>query len=93
MDLLALRLEHFQDLIGQNFAVKNSQVVLSLLEAKPQNTRSDAARTAFSLLFACPVPATQGTYVLLHDSFEPLEIFLVPIKQVGSGVQLEAVFS
>jgi hypothetical protein len=93
MDLLALKLEHFQDLIGQNFAIKNSEVVLSLLEAKAQNTRPDAPRVAFSLLFACPVPAPQGTYAIQHETLGQLEIFLVPIKQDDAGVQLEAIFS
>jgi hypothetical protein len=93
MDLATLSLADFQPLITQEFKLENSQVALKLLETKPLTTHEGASRTAFSLLFACPVPASQGTYVLWHDSLGRLEIFLVPIKQDGTGVQLEAVFS
>jgi hypothetical protein len=93
MDLIDVRIEHFQDLVGQDFNLENRDVRLKLLEVKTQNTRPDAARSAFSLLFSCPVPASQGTYALHHAALGNLELFLVPIKQEGSGVQLEAVFS
>ena len=93
MELSEMTLEHFRTLVTQEFKLENSDVAFTLLEANAQSTREGAARTAFSLLFASPVPAPQGTYALLHDSFGQLEIFLVPIAKDGAGVQLEAVFS
>ncbi len=93
MDLIDLRVEHFQDLLGQDFQLVNSDVSFKLLEAKPQNTRQGATRTAFVLLFSCPVPAPQGAYLLHHETLGQLEIFLVPIRQSGAGVQLEAIFT
>jgi hypothetical protein len=93
MDLNDVRLEHFEPLVGQDFQLENSDLKLKLLEVKTQNTRPDAARNAFALLFTCPVPATQGTYALHHEALGQIEVFLVPIKQDGIGVQLEAVFS
>jgi hypothetical protein len=93
MNLIDVRLEHFEPLVTQEFQIENSDLKLKLLEVKTQNTRPDAARSAFSLLFACPVPALQGMYALHHDALGQLEIFLVPIKQDGAGVQLEAIFS
>jgi hypothetical protein len=93
MDLSEITLAHFQSLTSQEFKLEGSEIAFTLLEAKAQSTREGAARTAFSLLFASPVSAPQGTYALLHDSFGRLEIFLVPIAKDGTGVQLEAVFS
>jgi hypothetical protein len=93
MDLIDVRFEHFQDLLGQDFKLENSNLTLTLLEVKALKTREGAARAAFSLLFSCPVPAPQGMYMLHHESLGQLEIFLVPVKQDGAGVQLEAVFS
>jgi hypothetical protein len=93
MDLSEITFEHFQDLIGQDFTLENSNVVFTLLDTKALNTRENAIRTAFSLLFACPVPAIQGTYALLHKTLGRLEIFLVPVAKDGTGVQLEAIFS
>ncbi len=88
-----MRLEHFQDLVGQDFQLLNSDISFKLLEAKTQNTRPDATRPAFVLLFSCPVPAPQGAYLLHHETLGQLEIFLVPIRQVDAGVQLEAIFT
>jgi hypothetical protein len=93
MDLMDVQFEHFEPLVGQDFQLENRDVRLKLLEVKAQNTRADATRSAFSLLFGCPVPASQGTYALHHDSLGRLEIFLVPVKQDAAGMQLEAIFS
>jgi hypothetical protein len=93
MDLNDVRLEHFQALLTEDFKLENSDISLTLLEVKALNTRPGAVRAAFSLLFGCSVPALQGTYALHHEALGQLEIFLVPIKQDGAGVQLEAVFS
>ncbi len=88
-----MRLEHFQPLLTENFKLENSDITFTLLEVKALKTQAGAARSAFSLLFTCPVPAPQGTYALHHEALGQLEVFLVPIKQDGAGVQLEAVFS
>ena len=93
MDLMDVRVEHFQDLVGQDFQLANSDVGFKLLEAKPQNTRQGATRPAFVLLFSCAVPAPQGAYLLHHEALGQLEIFLVPIRQFGAGVELEAIFT
>jgi hypothetical protein len=93
MDLIDVRLEHFEPLVLQDFNLENSDVKLKLLEAKALKTREGAARTAFALLFSCPVLAPQGTYALQHEALGKLEIFLVPIRQDGAGVQLEAIFT
>lgn len=93
MDLSEITLAHFQSLTTQEFKLEGSEVAFTLLETKPLNTHEGAPRRAFSLLFASPVPAPQGTYALLHTSLGRLEIFLVPIAKAGEGVQLEAVFS
>ncbi len=93
MELSEMTLEHFRTLLTQEFKLEKSDVAFTLLEANAQSTRESAPRTAFSLLFASPVPAPQGTYALLHNSLGRLEIFLVPIAKDGEGVQLEAVFS
>ncbi len=93
MDLNDVRLEHFQALLTEDFKLENSNLTLTLLEVKALNTREGAARAAFSLLFSCPVPAPQGTYALHHEALGQLEVFLVPVKQDGAGVQLEAIFS
>jgi hypothetical protein len=93
MDLNDVRVEHFQPLVNQDFNLENSDVKLKLLEVKALKTREGATRAAFSMLFGCPVPAPQGTYALHHEALGKLEVFLVPVKQDGAGVQLEAVFS
>lgn len=93
MNLNDIRLEHFEALVGQDFQLENNDVKFKLLEAKSQDTRQGATRSAFSLLFSCPVPAPQGTYALHHEALGNLEIFFVPVKPDGAGVQLEAVFS
>jgi hypothetical protein len=93
MDLIDVRIEHFQPLVNQDFKLENSDISFSLLEVKALKTHAGATRAAFSLLFSCPVPAPQGTYALHHEALGQLEVFLVPIKQDGAGVQLEAVFS
>ncbi len=88
-----MRVEHFEPLVLQDFSLENSDVKLKLLEAKTLKTRDGATRTAFALLFACPVSAPQGTYALQHEALGKLEIFLVPIRQDGAGVHLEAIFT
>ena len=93
MNLNDLRLEHFEPLLTENFNLENSDVKLKLLEVKALKTHEGAARAAFSLLFSSPVPAPQGTYALHHEALGQLEVFLVPIKQDGAGVQLEGIFS
>jgi hypothetical protein len=93
MDLMDVRVEHFEPLVSQDFNLENSEVKLKLLEAKALKTREGANRTAFALLFASPVPAPQGTYTLQHEALGKLEIFLVPIRQDGAGVHLEAIFT
>jgi hypothetical protein len=93
MDLIDVRFEHFEPLVLQDFNLKNSDVKLKLLEAKALKTREGATRTAFALLFACPVPAPQGTYALQHEALGQLDVFLVPIRQDGAGVHLEAIFT
>lgn len=93
MDLTDVRLEHFEPLIAQDFQLENSDVKLKLFEVKALKTREGAARTAFALLFSSPVLAPQGTYALQHEALGKLEIFLVPIRQDGAGVHLEAIFS
>ena len=93
MDLIDVRIEQFKPLVGQDFKLGNSDLNFSFLEVQVQKTREGAARTAFALLFACPVPAAQGTYALQHEALGQLEIFLVPIRQDGAGVHLEAIVS
>jgi hypothetical protein len=93
MNLSDVRVEHFEPLVNQDFKLGNSDLSFRLLEVQVQKTREGADRTAFSLLFKCPVPAAQGTYALQHEALGQLEIFLVPLRQDGAGVQLEAIFS
>ena len=90
-------METFQPMVGSSFWVHVNEHKIELrLTAAKKVMESEAARlkrTAFSLYFLAPLLLPQQIYHVTHDSFEPLDIFLVPIGQQPEGYIYEAVFT
>lgn len=87
-----LTLKFFEPLAGKSFAVQPAGT-LQLVSVKPG--RQQAGLEGFSLIFHGPAASalTQGTYNLQADGLDPMDIFLVPIGQVGEEIQYQAVFN
>lgn len=56
---------------------------------------SNEIQENFSLLFRAPLeaPSFQSIYRLTHEGLGTMDLFLVPVKQDGSGLYYEAVFN
>jgi hypothetical protein len=90
----------FEPYVGATFRarVENASAVeLTLVEASPLTSDDDSRRqrVPFRLIFRDPSRriAHQATYEIEHDAFEPMSIFLVPIRADASGHYIEAIFT
>jgi hypothetical protein len=71
-------------------------VEVKLVEAEAMTTGKKAPNPySFQLLFVGPLTPRlgQGIYRIEHGEIDPLDIFLVPIGEDGSGRQYEAIFN
>ena len=61
--------------------------VTELIKIPPQET--------FSLIFLAPLdtPIEQRLYTLENENLGKMDLFLVPIKQIETGLKFQAVFS
>ena len=98
--LNTLTVAQFEPHVGATFrarAENESPVELTLAEASPLASDADPRRqrAPFRLIFRDPSRriARQGIYELAHDAFEPMSIFLVPIRADASGHYIEAIFT
>jgi hypothetical protein len=93
-DLADLKPEHFDNLLGHELPLVDSQLAFTLKAVTRLKSPSPRGQP-FSLIFAAPANArgTQGVYHLQHPELEALEIFLVPIAPVDGMPLFEAVFN
>jgi hypothetical protein len=87
-----LTLKFFEPLAGKTFAVQPAGT-LQLVSVTPG--RPHPGYEIFSLIFHGPAASMlpQQVYTLQAEGLEPMEIFLVPIGQVGEEIQYQAVFN
>jgi uncharacterized protein DUF6916 len=98
--LESLTVDSFTPHVGTSFWAmfpNGAKVELRLLRAA-KVMESEAARLArhpFSLFFLGPKShlLPQHTYTVAHDSFDAMEIFLVPVGEEQGGYLYEAVFT
>lgn len=95
-----LTVESFQPHVGSSFWAEfpnGAKVELKLIAAS-KVMESEVARLhrhPFSLFFLGPKSflLKQHVYHLTHAELEPLDIFLVPVKDTPEAYQYEAVFA
>jgi hypothetical protein len=87
-----LTLKFFEPLAGKTFAVQPAGT-LKLVSVTPG--RQQPGYEIFSLIFHGPAASVlpQGIYNLQAEGAEPIDLFLVPIGQVGEEIQYQAVFN
>lgn len=95
-----LTMDTFEPHVGTSFFAEfpNGAKVELRLTGVGKVMESEAARLArqpFSLWFDGPRSflLQQATYRLVHDTLEPMEIFLVPVGAEANAYQYEAVFT
>ena len=93
-DLSQLRPEHFDDLVGTQIAIIDSELAFTVKSVDRLQSPSPRGQS-FSLIFAAPqnTRGVQGIYHLRHPTLGVLEIFLVPIAAAYGHPQFEAVFN
>jgi hypothetical protein len=86
--------------LGETFRVRlpdASAIEVTLTEASVLTSDDDSRRqrAPFRLTFRDPSRriAQQAIYALEHDGFEPMSLFLVPIRVDASGLYVEAIFT
>ena len=74
-------------------SVEGPEFDLRLVECR--DILDDDVQETFSLMFLAPAdtPAVQRTYRLTNDAMGSLDVFLVPLRQDGTGVYFEAIFN
>lgn len=94
----SLTIEDFKTLVNDTFVfpIENQEkLALTLIEVNSLTKHMEGGREPFSLIFKGPenpqIP--QGTYVLRHDRFEDLRLFLVPVSNKDSGIVYESLFN
>ena len=94
LDLEQMKPAHFEGLVGEEFAIVDSPLSLTLTSVVRIKSPSPRGEP-FSLIFAAPKNASggQGIYRLRHATLGTLEIFLVPIAPTDGYPQFEAVFN
>ncbi len=92
--------EMFEARVKERFdiVIEDGRISCELAECsqlKDSGPEVEGRRQPFSLIFAGPADPVlpQATYRLENDEMGPLDVFLVPIGQDGSGVQYQAVFA
>lgn len=96
-----LTLVDFTPLVGTDFRlVREGEAPLVLrLDSTTDLSRGEASRgglrAPFSLWLHGPLAPVmpQGTYRLEHDTFPPLDIFIVPRGPKGGAMEYEATFN
>jgi hypothetical protein len=88
--------ETFADRVGEAFQIDvdpATSVATTLTSAAPHDEQR--AASGFSRVFTGPLEPLlpQGTYRLVHDELNDLDIFIVPIGRDEGGVRYEAVFN
>ena len=99
-DLRILKLEDFQELIDQDFAVSyeeggEPQTVFTLRKVESNGQGRDGFRDPFSLFFDGPpdLPLPQHIYWLTHEKLGTEMIFLVPISGNADQRVYQAAFN
>ena len=93
IDLAKLTPEHFDPLVGQDFAVNGIEGVLVLLEVERLKSPSSRAQP-FSLLFTSKTHRLdQATFRMAHPVLGEFDLFIVPIIPDKHGARYEAVFN
>lgn len=93
-DLAELGPEHFDDLVGSEIAIVDSELTFRLKSV--DRLQSSSPRGApFSLILQAPANAngSQGIYHLQHPQLGVLGMFLVPIAPTDGRPSFEAVFN
>jgi hypothetical protein len=91
-----LTAEDFRPELGTQFRLAGGSVGSELIEVKVLGTAvSPGFRAPFSLIFRAPPEPLlqQGIHRLEHDTFGPIDVFLVPIGPDEAGMRYEAVFT
>ena len=88
--------ESFASRLHTKFAMhadESEPIEIELIDVRGQV--ASVTHESFSLMFRAPVgaPAHQGTFRLVHESGEALDVFLVPVKKDDTGLFFEAVFN
>ena len=98
--LETLTIESFEPLTGSSFWAEfpNGAKVELRLKRVAKVMESELARLKrqpFSLYFDGPksFQLKQQTYHVVHDSLEPIDVFLVPIGETPEAYEYEAVFT
>lgn len=101
MSLATVTVEDFERYAGSDFTFRvevpeGAQApALKLVSVRRVGAAVDGRRQPFSLVFeedrATPLP--QSIYPLAHESLGDLDIFIVPLSQVGLRCTYEAVFT
>jgi len=98
MDLAKARIEDFQPLINDKFAIEveaDGATTLTLTEVDARAGTAASGREPFALVFRGDGDTVlpQRIYRLEHNLLGALDIFLVPISQGDDHVLYEAVFN
>jgi hypothetical protein len=84
----------FGEHVNSTFRVQRERatIALELVEVADRSTRR---QVTFSLMFRGPQRPllTQQIYPFEHDRLGRFDLFIVPVRQDGSGVYYEAVFN
>jgi len=101
MSLATVTAEDFEQNVGSDFKFRVEvpegvqAPALKLVSVRRVGVAVDGRRQPFSILFeedrASPLP--QSIYPLAHDGLGDLDIFIVPLSQVGVRCTYEAVFT
>ena len=93
-DLLDLKPEHFDELIGRDLPVVGSDLAFTVTTVQRLQAHGSRAEP-FSLQLLAPAKARgeQGIYPILHPELGTIEMFLVPVATLDDRLQFEAVFN
>lgn len=99
-DLRKISVEHFADLIGQNFRLRpeagaTTRARLIEVNASPRMRGAKLQRQPFSLVFDVPqgLERVQGHYRIRHPRVGTLDVLMVPVDLPSRHSRLEAVFA
>lgn len=102
----SLGYEDFAPRVGQSFTMRFGGMPSTTEDPADENSceivLTDCVRSSvrgmsrsFNLLFRAgpDAPREQGLYVVSGDDFEPVPIFLVPVRALADGLEFHAVFN
>lgn len=93
-DLLQLKPDHFDALVGADLALADSAFAFTVQAVKRLVSPSPRDQPfTLTLLAPAGTGGPQGTYTLLHPELGPLPMFLVPIATKDGRTSFEAVFN